>query len=96
MTVPHPITGREAMSEIPTIFQTACGIVMRAKSLKSMSRHTDVVDAIADELADEREYSAQFAESYAKHCRTDEGRQVCAEIGAQIRAGMHIKYGVEA
>jgi hypothetical protein len=36
------------------IFETACGIVMNARSLKSVSRHTDVVDAIAIALANER------------------------------------------
>jgi len=36
------------------IFETACGIVMGAVSLKSVSRHTDVVDAIAKALATER------------------------------------------
>lgn len=46
------------MSDIPEdIFQTACGIVMEAKSLKSMLRHKDVVDAIAVALLAERERS---------------------------------------
>ena len=46
------------MTEIPEdIFQTACGIVMEAKSLKSMLRHKDVVDAIAVALKAERERS---------------------------------------
>ncbi len=37
------------------IFQTACGVVMEAKSLKSMLRHKDVVDAIAVALLAERQ-----------------------------------------
>jgi hypothetical protein len=41
------------------IFQTACGIVMEAKSLKSMLKHKDVVDAIAAALAAERARHAQ-------------------------------------
>jgi hypothetical protein len=44
------------MSEVPAdIFQKACGIVMEAKSLKSMLRHKDVVDAIASALMAERQ-----------------------------------------
>lgn len=46
------------------IFQTACGIVMEAKSLKSMLRHKDVVDAIAAAILTERERCASFAEVY--------------------------------
>ncbi len=46
------------MNEIPEdIFQAACGIVMEAKSLKSMLRHKDVVDAIASALFTERKRS---------------------------------------
>jgi hypothetical protein len=41
------------------IFQTACGIVMEAKSIKSMLKHKDVVDAIAAALTKERERNAQ-------------------------------------
>lgn len=41
------------------LFQTACGIVMEAKSIKSMLRHKDVVDAIAAALTKERERNAQ-------------------------------------
>lgn len=41
------------------IFETACGIVMNTKSLKSLSRHTDVVDAIALALLSERNRSTQ-------------------------------------
>jgi hypothetical protein len=48
------------MSDIPEdIFQTACGIVMEAKSLKSMLRHKDVVDAVAIALLAERKRWAQ-------------------------------------
>ena len=34
------------------IFQTACGIVMEAKSLKSVIKHRDVVDVIAKAIHD--------------------------------------------
>lgn len=48
------------MTEIPEdIFQTACGIVMEAKSLKSVSKHKDVADAIVVALLAERERNAQ-------------------------------------
>jgi len=40
-------------------FETACGIVMGAVSLKSVSRHTDVVDAIAKALFAERQKTRQ-------------------------------------
>lgn len=44
---------REPVEAIPEdIFQTACGIVMEAKSLKSMLKHKDVVDAIARAIHD--------------------------------------------
>lgn len=45
---------KEAEDIPEDIFQTACGIVMEAKSLKSVLRHKDVVDAIATALHDER------------------------------------------
>lgn len=43
-------------------FEVACGIVTNAKSLKSVLRHTDVVDAIAAALRAEREACAKIAE----------------------------------
>jgi hypothetical protein len=50
------------MTDRDKAFETACGIVMEAKSLKSVLRHTDVVDAIAGALRAEREACAKIAE----------------------------------
>ena len=77
------------------IFQTACGIVMEAKSLKSMLKHRDVVDAIATAIHDavmaERERCAEIAEdtgrsycSYSEHS-DGAGYYACGEAAAAIR-----------
>lgn len=59
------------------LFQTACGIVMEAKSLKSTLKHKDVIDAIAKALQDTRntEYN---------RCVTKFGTD--AEMGYQVGA----------
>lgn len=54
MSEPQTRTLGDGQTVPADIFETACGIVMNAKSLKSMSRHTDVVDAIALALLAER------------------------------------------
>lgn len=71
------------------IFQTACGIVMEAKSLKSMLKHKDVVDAIALALAAERERCALIAGYYAQACLETEsdgsGYYACSSLIDEIR-----------
>ena len=71
------------------IFHTACGIVMEAKSLKSMLRHKDVIDAIAAALGAERERCAAIAHSYAQGCLSVEtggsGYYASEAIAADIR-----------
>jgi hypothetical protein len=67
--------------EVPEdIFQTACGIVMNAKSLKSVSRHTDVVDAIALALAAERGAWKPVPDEFTRELQVDAAmnRQVLA------------------
>lgn len=49
-------------TSVDKAFETACGIVMNARSIKSMLKHRDVVDAIAAALRAEREACAKIAE----------------------------------
>ncbi|MBY5821459.1 hypothetical protein [Rhizobium leguminosarum] len=73
------------MSEIPEdIFQTACGIVMEAKSLKSMLRHTDVVDAIAVALLAERERAASVASHFMGSLWSSDQNHVASLIFNEI------------
>jgi len=71
----------EAQTFPEDIFQTACGIVMNAKSLKSMLRHKDVVDAIALALIAERERCAAIAESNAKTFDFQKALADCDDAG---------------
>lgn len=71
------------------IFQTACSIVMEAKSLKSMLKHKDVTDAIAAAITAERERCATVAEYAAQSCLAGEtdgsGYYACEGVARDIR-----------
>lgn len=78
------------------IFTTACGIVMEAKSLKSMLRHKDVVDAIAAALVAERERCAKIADEYqlVGHPRLSPGSEINAWWSGQERAAGFISEAI--
>lgn len=52
MTTKHPLLDGTLVDA--DLFQIAAGVVMEAKSLKSVLRHKDVIDAIAKALQDTR------------------------------------------
>ena len=81
----------EAQTIPEDIFQTACGIVMNAKSLKSVLKHKDVADAIAAAIVAERERCAAVADRYGNvEIDTEHGEgyaTAASNIAAAIRKG---------
>ena len=75
--------GREVPKEI---FEKACGIVMGAKSIKSVMRHTDVVDAIAIALCEQAKESQRDTMQWALN-EIDEliARRMAGEEGQRKR-----------
>jgi hypothetical protein len=83
---------KEPVPAIPEdLFQIACGIIMEAKSLKSMLKHRDVVDAVAAALVAERDRCAAIADQYGRfEVNTIDGlgyQTASLNIAAAIRKG---------
>jgi hypothetical protein len=81
---------KEPVPAIPEdLFQIACSIIMEAKSLKSMLKHRDVVDAFAAALVAERDRCAAIAGYYAQACLETEsdgsGYYACSALMDEIR-----------